>query len=141
MRHLDPKVATDRKQRVLQWVVHNFIRDKRPIASSTIASDANLGLSSATIRSILSELEEEGYLTQPHTSAGRVPTDRGYRTYVDFLEDVQRLASNEKARLEAQYHNRLQVLDVLLAWPPRPNSPPTGPSGSGAPPRRPASPP
>ena len=115
MRHLDPKVATDRKQRVLQWVVHNFIRDKRPIASSTIASDANLGLSSATIRSILSELEDEGYLTQPHTSAGRVPTDRGYRTYVDFLEDVQRLASNEKARLEAQYQNRLQELDGLLA--------------------------
>lgn len=115
MRHLDPKVASDRKQRVLQWVVHNFIRDKRPIASSTIASEASLGLSSATIRSILSELEDEGYLTQPHTSAGRVPTDRGYRSYVDFLEDVQRLASNEKARLEAQYQNRLQELDGLLA--------------------------
>lgn len=115
MRHLDPQVATDRKQRVLQWVVHNFIRDKRPIASSTIAADAKLGLSSATIRSILAELESDGYLTQPHTSAGRVPTDRGYRTYVDFLEDVQRLASNEKARLEAQYQNRLVELDGLLA--------------------------
>lgn len=115
MRHLDPKVATDRKERVLQWVVHNYIRDKRPIASSSIASDSGLGLSSATIRSILSQLEDEGYLTQPHTSAGRVPTDRGYRVYVDFLEDVQRLASNEKARLEAQYQDRLRELDDLLS--------------------------
>lgn len=115
MRHLDPKVAADRKSRVLQWVVHNYIRDNRPIASSVLAEESGLDLSSATIRSILSELEADGYLTQPHTSSGRVPTDLGYRTYVDFLQDVQRLASNEKARLEAQYENRLRELDNLLA--------------------------
>ncbi|MDE2293086.1 MAG: heat-inducible transcription repressor HrcA [Elusimicrobia bacterium] len=115
MRHLDPKVAADRKQRVLQWVVHNYIRTSRPIASGIIAEESELGLSSASIRSILAELEADGYLTQPHTSSGRVPTDRGYRTYVDFLEDVQRLASNEKARLDAQYQRRLEELDNVLA--------------------------
>src|SRR5437867_2230429 len=102
MRQLSPRVAADRKQRVLQWVVSNYIRTNRPIASAIIAEESGLGLSSATIRSILSELETDGFLTQPHTSSGRVPTDRGYRTYVDFLQDVQRLAANEKERLEAQ---------------------------------------
>ncbi|MBI3299331.1 MAG: heat-inducible transcription repressor HrcA [Elusimicrobia bacterium] len=115
MRHLDPKIANERKARVLRWVVHNFIKTKRPIASSVIAEESGLGLSSATIRSILAELEDEGFLTQPHTSSGRTPTDRGYRTYVDFLQDVQRLTSNEKARLEAQYKDRLEELDNLLS--------------------------
>lgn len=115
MRHLDPKVAGERKERVLRWVVHNFIRTKRPIASATVAGESGLGLSSATIRSILSQLEDEGYLTQPHTSSGRTPTDRGYRTYVDFLHDVQRLTSSEKASLEAQYQNRMEELDNLLS--------------------------
>ncbi len=114
MRQLKPHVAAGRKQRVLQWVVSNYIKTNRPIASAIIASESGLGLSSATIRSILSELETDGFLTQPHTSAGRVPTDRGYRCYVDFLHDIQRLASNEKERLEAQYSNRLEELDNLL---------------------------
>ncbi|OIO06508.1 MAG: heat-inducible transcription repressor HrcA [Elusimicrobia bacterium CG1_02_63_36] len=114
MRQLDPTVAADRKHRVLQWVVHHFIETSRPIASSTIAEEGGLDLSSATLRNILKELEDEGYLQQPHTSAGRIPTDRGYRVYVDYLHDVQRLASNEKARIEKQYGNRLAELDRLL---------------------------
>ena len=80
-----------------------------------IAEEAGLDLSSATIRSILSELEQEGYLVQPHTSAGRVPTDRGYRFFVDYLENVQRLASGEKEQIEKQYCNRLEELDRVLA--------------------------
>lgn len=115
MRHLDPKVASERKERVLRWVVHNYIKNKRPIASANIAEESGLDLSSATIRAVLAELEDEGFLTQPHTSAGRIPTDRGYRTFVDFLENVQRMASTEKERLEAQYNNRLEELDNLLA--------------------------
>jgi len=115
MRQLDPQVAQDRKRRVLQWVVRNYIHTSRPIASSIIAEEAGLDLSSATIRSILSELEEEGYLVQPHTSAGRVPTDRGYRFFVDYLENVQRLASEEKEQIEEQYSSRLEELDRVLA--------------------------
>ncbi|MBI5244017.1 MAG: heat-inducible transcription repressor HrcA [Elusimicrobia bacterium] len=115
MRQLDPQVAQERKRRVLQWVVQNYIHTSRPIASSIIAEEAGLDLSSATIRSILSELEDEGYLMQPHTSAGRVPTDRGYRFFVDYLEGVQRLASDEKAQIEQQYRHRLEELDRVLA--------------------------
>ena len=114
MRQLDPKVASDRKRRVLQWVVHHYIETSHPIASSSIVGADGLDLSSATIRNILKELEDDGLLHQPHTSAGRVPTDSGYRMYVDYLHDVQRLASNEKARIEKQYGNRLEELDRLL---------------------------
>src|SRR5581483_10350458 len=70
--------------------------------------------SSATIRNILQELEEEGFLHQPHTSSGRQPTDKGYRFYVDYLIDVQRLAANEKESIERQYKNRVEELDTLL---------------------------
>jgi len=115
MRQLDPKVALARKRRVLQWVVHNYIKTSRPIASSTVADEAGLELSSATIRSILKDLEDEGYLGQPHTSSGRIPTDRGYRFYVDYLQDIQRLASNEKARIERRYTRRMEELDHLLS--------------------------
>ena len=115
MRHLDPKVADERKRRVLRWVVHNYIRTSQPIASSVIAQEAGMDLSSASIRSILKELEDEGYLYQPHTSSGRVPTDRGYRIYVDFLQDAQRLASEEKARIESLTQGRIDELDHILA--------------------------
>ncbi|HBL17733.1 MAG: heat-inducible transcription repressor HrcA [Elusimicrobia bacterium GWA2_69_24] len=115
MRQLKPDVAVARKRKVLQWVIHNFIKTSRPIASSTVAEEAGLDLSSATIRSILKELEDEGFLAQVHTSSGRVPTDRGYRFYVDYLQDMQRLASNEKARIEQQYSSRLEELDQLLS--------------------------
>ncbi|HVE14499.1 MAG TPA: heat-inducible transcriptional repressor HrcA [Elusimicrobiota bacterium] len=115
MRQLDPQVAQERKRKVLQWAVHHHIRTSRPIASSNLAEEAGLDLSSATLRSILKELEDEGFLHQPHTSSGRVPTDRGYRFYVDYLQDVQRLAAQEKAQIESQYRNRMEELDLLLA--------------------------
>lgn len=115
MRQLAPEVAQERKRKVLEWVVHYHIKTSHPIASSVVAEEAGLGLSSASIRSILKELEDEGFLHQPHTSSGRVPTDRGYRFYVDYLHDVQRLASNEKAQLERQYRKRAEELDRVLA--------------------------
>jgi heat-inducible transcriptional repressor len=115
MRQLNPKVAEDRKRRVLQWVVDNFIKTCRPCASSIIANEAGLELSSATIRSILKDLEDEGYLYQPHTSSGRIPTDSGYRFYVDYLESVQRLAAAEKTRIEQQYNERVAELDGVLS--------------------------
>src|SRR5213079_892613 len=79
--------AADRSKRVLAALVREYIASGEPIASSLLVTAAGLGLSSATVRSILARLEEEGYLQQPHTSAGRIPTDRGYRFYVDLLLD------------------------------------------------------
>ncbi|MBI4425859.1 MAG: heat-inducible transcription repressor HrcA [Elusimicrobia bacterium] len=115
MRQLDPQVVQDRKRRLLQWVIHSFIKTSRPIASQDISREAGLGLSSASVRSVLKELEEEGYLQQPHTSAGRVPTDKGYRFYVDYLTGVQRLASEEKERIEREYVSRVAEMDDLLS--------------------------
>ncbi|MDE2489852.1 MAG: heat-inducible transcription repressor HrcA [Elusimicrobia bacterium] len=114
MRQLKPEVVEQRKRHLLQWIVHYYIRTSKPVSSGLIAEEAGLDLSSATIRNILTELENEGYLAQPHTSAGREPTDKGYRFFVDYLSDVQRLAAGERERIEEQYRRRIGELDTLL---------------------------
>lgn len=115
MRQLKPEVIEKRKKDLLQWVIHYYIKTSKPVSSSVIAEEAGLDLSSATIRNILQELEEDGYLHQPHTSSGREPTDKGYRFYVDYLIDFQRMASDEKEIIESQYKNRIEELDTLLS--------------------------
>ncbi|MFI5344879.1 MAG: heat-inducible transcriptional repressor HrcA [Elusimicrobiota bacterium] len=115
MRQLKPEVVQERKRHLLQWIVHYYIKTSRPVSSSLIAEEAGLDLSSATIRSILQELENDGFLHQAHTSAGREPTDKGYRFFVDYLSDVQRLASGEKQNIEEQYKSRIEELDTLLS--------------------------
>ena len=114
MRQLKPEVAEQRKRSLLQWVIHYYIKTSKPVSSAVIAEEGGFDLSSATIRNILQELENEGFLAQPHTSSGRQPTDKGYRFYVDYLMDIQRLAADEKERIESQYKNRMEELDTLL---------------------------
>src|SRR3990167_8114389 len=82
--------ANDRSGRVLSALVQRYIESGEPVASSPPVTAAGLGVSSATVRSILAKLEEEGFVQQPHTSAGRIPTDRGYRFYVDLLLESKR---------------------------------------------------
>jgi heat-inducible transcriptional repressor len=115
MRQLKPEVVQERKRHLLQWIVHYYIKTSKPVSSSLIAEEAGLDLSSATIRSILQELENDGFLHQAHTSAGREPTDKGYRFFVDYLSGVQRLASGEKENIEEQYKSRIEELDTLLS--------------------------
>src|SRR5471032_3306136 len=94
--------AADRSKRVLAALVREYIASGEPVASSSLAGAAGLGVSSATVRNILAQLEDEGFVQQPHTSAGRVPTDRGYRFYVDLLLESKRsmrTASAVEARL------------------------------------------
>ncbi len=79
-----------RSGRILATVVREYIQTGSPVASVVIARRGTLGVSSATIRSVLARLEEQGFVRQPHTSAGRVPTDRGYRFYVDLLLETRR---------------------------------------------------
>ena len=76
---------TDRQRRILASLVAEYIDQGEPISSAWLAEHTNLGLSSATVRNVLTRLEEQGLVRQPHTSAGRVPTDSGYRLYVDLL--------------------------------------------------------
>src|SRR5881409_1299827 len=107
--------TADRSRRVLAALVREYIASGEPVASSLLVTAAGLGLSSATVRSILARLEEEGYLQQPHTSAGRIQTDRGYRFYVDLLLDSKRprrATISVEARLRRGSPDRL--LDTLL---------------------------
>jgi heat-inducible transcriptional repressor len=107
--------ATDRSKRVLAALVREYIASGEPVASSVLVSAAGLGVSSATVRSVLARLEEDGYVQQPHTSAGRIPTDRGYRFYVDLLLESRRTVRAGhavEARLRRESPDRL--LESLL---------------------------
>ncbi len=87
----------ERKRRVLQAIVDDYIHTAEPVGSRTVARKYNLGVSPATIRNEMADLEDMGYLEQPHTSAGRVPSDKGYRYYVDTL-----VGEHERAGLDAE---------------------------------------
>lgn len=76
---------SERKMKILQAIVANYLETGEPVGSRTISKYTDLNLSSATIRNEMADLEESGYIEQPHTSAGRIPTDAGYRVYVDQL--------------------------------------------------------
>ena len=89
------KELSERNLHLLTTLVDRFIRDGVPVGSKTLAQDATLKLSSASIRNIMAELEDGGYLASPHTSAGRVPTDRGYRLFVDSMVTTNVHASSD----------------------------------------------
>ena len=103
---------TDRQRRILARLVAEYIEQGEPVSSAWLADHSALGLSSATVRNILARLEEQGLVRQPHTSAGRVPTDSGYRLYVDAL-----LGSRKRARPPADVEARLRragTVDALF---------------------------
>src|SRR5262245_21006326 len=109
------EAANDRSRRVLAALVREYIASGEPVASSVLVTAAGLGVSSATVRNILARLEEEGFVQQPHTSAGRIPTDRGYRFYVDLLLEAKRharAATAVEARLRRESPDRR--LDTVL---------------------------
>ena len=107
---------TDRSRRILAALVREYIATGEPVPSSQLAGAAGLGVSSATVRNELARLEEEGFLQQPHTSAGRIPTDRGYRFYVDLLLEVRRSARTSSA-VEARLRREgaAPLLDTVLS--------------------------
>jgi len=92
----------NRKQAILRAVVHEFTTSAVPVGSQALQSRYFVNLSSATIRSELAELADQGYLSQPHTSAGRVPTDSGYRYFVDFLMDVEKIPDRVGAYIKEE---------------------------------------
>lgn len=109
---MDP---SERSSRVLAALVREYIASGEPVPSSLLVSAAGLGVSSATVRSILSRLEQEGYVQQPHTSAGRIPTDRGYRFYVDLLLETKRSGRTSHA-VEARLRRDAEPLvDSVLS--------------------------
>lgn len=94
--------------------VDQYIQTVSPVSSAFIADECGFDLSSATIRNVLAELEEDGYLTHPHTSAGRIPTEKGYRYYVDYLMEEIQLLEEEKRRIREAYERESAELEVLL---------------------------
>jgi len=94
---------SDRSRRLLASLVREYVESGEPVASQVLARTSGLGLSSATVRNMLAQLEEAGFVHQPHTSAGRVPTDRGYRAFVDVL-----LAGRKRARPPATVESQLR---------------------------------
>ncbi len=103
-----------RQQKILKTVVYRYITTGAPVGSKSLAQSLNLGISAATIRNELSKLEGQGYLYQPHTSAGRVPTDLGYRFYVDSLSGRTRLREEEKNAIITLFSHKTQELENLL---------------------------
>ena len=87
---------TERKLKILQAIISDYVRSAEPVGSRTLSKRFDLGISPATIRNEMSDLEEMGYLTHPHTSAGRVPSDKAYRLYVNSLMEKQELTPVEK---------------------------------------------
>jgi heat-inducible transcriptional repressor len=108
---------SDRSRRVLTTLVREYIETGEPVSSQVLARKSGLGVSSATVRNVLGQLEELGYVHQPHTSAGRTPTDRGYRAFVDVLLDSHR-QSRPPAVVEnelRQQAGRSPLMDDMLA--------------------------
>ena len=108
-------MLSDRRQRVLAALIEEYVARALPVGSRTLTERYRFGVSSATIRNELSALEEEGYISQPHTSAGRIPTDFGYRTFVDELIESDVVADDEKAsEAIARLRESARELDSLL---------------------------
>src|SRR6202140_2149754 len=103
-----------RKAFILATVVYEYINTAEPVGSVTLAQKYNLGVSSATIRNEMAELEAGGYLVQPHTSAGRVPSDSGYRTYVDRLMAHETLPAEDLRRIEDELSRATRELDEVI---------------------------
>jgi heat-inducible transcriptional repressor len=103
-------MISDRQLRILSLVIDNYVSDGVPVSSRKVKESAGLGISTATIRNIMAELERAGYLTKPHTSAGRIPADEGYRYFVDGL--LSHLRINRRLISSFREHIREQAMDI-----------------------------
>ncbi|PRC43197.1 heat-inducible transcription repressor HrcA, partial [Mycobacterium sp. ITM-2017-0098] len=105
--------ADDRRFEVLRAIVADFVSTKEPIGSKSLVERHNLGVSSATVRNDMAVLEAEGYIAQPHTSSGRIPTEKGYREFVDRLDDVKPMSSAERRAILSFLESGVDLDDVL----------------------------
>jgi len=97
-----PAALNPRDREILRHIVRNFIAVGLPVSSRTVAKGQRLGLSAATIRNTMADLEEAGYLSQPHSSAGRVPTEAGYHTYIESLMPARKIQDEDKRRIDEE---------------------------------------
>lgn len=107
-------MLNERKKKILQIIIEDYISSAEPVGSRTIARKYDLGLSPATIRNEMSDLELLGYLEQPHTSAGRIPSAQAYRFYVDALIEPGTLTDNDMALIDGWYNERRRNIDYIF---------------------------
>ncbi|MCI5687298.1 MAG: heat-inducible transcriptional repressor HrcA [Emergencia sp.] len=105
---------TDRKLKILQAIISDYVRSAEPVGSRTLSKRFDLGISPATIRNEMSDLEEMGYLTHPHTSAGRVPSDKAYRLYVNNLMEKRELSPIEKNLIAEKLRSDVTEFDETI---------------------------
>jgi len=103
----------ERAQHVLRVLVERYIQDGQPIGSKTIATEASVAMSPATIRNVMSDLEEAGFIHSPHTSAGRVPTAQGYRLFVDSLLTIKPLEKMDVSELEKNINQNVELPQLM----------------------------
>ena len=102
-----------RKLEVLRAIVEDYVHSREPVGSKALVDRHHLGVSSTTIRNDMAALEEDGLITAPHTSAGRIPTDKGYRIFVDLITEVKPLSSAEKRAIQTVLSGSTDLDDVL----------------------------
>src|SRR3954454_9506951 len=103
----------ERKLEVLRAIVEDYVSTQEPVGSKTLVERHNLGVSPATIRNDMAALEDEGYIAQPHTSAGRIPSDKGYRLFVDRLSTVKPLSGAARRAIETFLNGAYDLDDVV----------------------------
>src|ERR1700754_1258158 len=105
--------AEERRFAVLRAIVADFVATQEPVGSKMLVDRHHLGVSPATVRNDMAVLEEEGYIAQPHTSAGRIPTDKGYRLFVDKLAGVKPLSGAERRAIQNFLGGAVDLDDVV----------------------------
>ncbi len=106
-------MVEDRKLAVLRAIVEDYVATQEPVGSKALVDRHRLGVSPATVRNDMAALEEEGFITQPHTSAGRIPTDKGYRLFVDRLSQVKPLSAAERRAIASLLEGAIDLDDVV----------------------------
>ena len=107
-------MLTDREKLVLNAIIDFYLRFGETIGSRTLVKTYNIDLSSATIRNVMSDLEERGFIEKTHSSSGRIPTDLGYKYYLSELLKIEKLSREEKDRINTEYEKKVNELDGIL---------------------------
>ncbi|MDN6520781.1 MAG: heat-inducible transcriptional repressor HrcA, partial [Yaniella sp.] len=104
-----------RRMKVLQAIVEDYVASREPVGSKALVERHNLGVSSATVRNDMSDLEDDGLIAAPHTSSGRIPTDKGYRYFVDRISEVRPLSIAERRAVRTLLDNSDDMDDIMGA--------------------------
>ena len=107
-------MLNDREKLVLNAIIDFYLRFGETIGSRTLVKKYNIGLSSATIRNVMSDLEDNGFIVKKHSSSGRIPTDLGYKYYLDELLKIEKLSREEKVKINNEYERKVNAVDVIL---------------------------